>query len=69
MRRKRGCFPSKKYWLLCLPLGVTFAAGGLLSYAFFETEDNYKFVHSLWHIVMAISIVFLLPLKKDKDRK
>ena len=65
MHRKKGCYPQKKYWLLCLPFGTALAAGGLLSYAFLETDYNYKFVHSAWHTAMALAIVFLLPLRRE----
>ncbi|XP_034251935.1 transmembrane protein 8B [Thrips palmi] len=67
MRRKKGCYPQKTYWFLCLPFGMALAAGGLLGYAFLETDHNYKFVHSAWHAAMALAIVFLLPLRREAE--
>lgn len=67
MHRKKGCYPKKTYWFLCLPFGLALAAGGLLGYAFLETDHNYKFVHSAWHGMMALAIVFLLPLRHEAE--
>ncbi|XP_065350573.1 post-GPI attachment to proteins factor 6 [Cloeon dipterum] len=67
-RREGGCYPSKKYWIWCLPPGLLLAAVGLVVYAFLQTERNYKFVHSAWHAVMALSIMFLLPFKREKKQ-
>ncbi|KAF4531342.1 hypothetical protein B566_EDAN017444 [Ephemera danica] len=68
-RQRHSCFPSKKYWLIYLPPGLILAAGGLICYAFFETEQNYKFVHSAWHATMALSIVFFLPFREAQAVK
>ncbi|XP_077255398.1 post-GPI attachment to proteins factor 6 isoform X3 [Temnothorax americanus] len=48
--------PSKR-----ILVGLLFAITGLLLYSFIETEKNYQYVHSVWHIIMAISLIFLLP--------
>ncbi|XP_059488547.1 transmembrane protein 8B [Neocloeon triangulifer] len=64
-RREDGCYPSKKYWVVCLPPGLLLVAIGLVVYAFLQTEDNYKFVHSAWHAIMALSIMFLLPFRRQ----
>ncbi|XP_024867555.1 transmembrane protein 8B-like isoform X1 [Temnothorax curvispinosus] len=53
--------PSKR-----ILLGLLFAITGLLLYSFIETEKNYQYVHSVWHIIMAISLIFLLPPAKSQ---
>ncbi|XP_025987542.1 post-GPI attachment to proteins factor 6 isoform X2 [Solenopsis invicta] len=61
--RSRKCkTPSRK-----ILLGLLFAITGLSLYSFIETEKNYQYVHSVWHIVMAISLIFLLPPAKAKE--
>ncbi|KAG5328445.1 TMM8B protein, partial [Acromyrmex charruanus] len=55
--------PSRK-----ILLGLLFAITGLLLYSFIETEKNYQYVHSVWHIIMAISLIFLLPPAKLKQK-
>ncbi|XP_020281025.1 transmembrane protein 8A-like isoform X3 [Pseudomyrmex gracilis] len=53
--------PSRK-----LLFGLLLVLAGLLLYSFSETEENYQYVHSIWHIVMATSLIFLLPSAKLK---
>lgn len=53
--------------LVRLLLGSLTAITGLILFAFVETEENYKYIHSTWHIIIAISIAFLLPTKKNKS--
>jgi transmembrane protein 8A/B len=51
--------------VFCLPPGLLLVSLGLVCYAFLQTEDNYKFVHSAWHAIMALSIMFLLPFRRQ----
>ncbi|XP_050583175.1 transmembrane protein 8B-like isoform X4 [Bombus affinis] len=41
--------------------GLTLAVVGLLLFSLVETEANYQYVHSAWHMIIAISLIFLLP--------
>ena len=61
----RSCYPSVKYWKFYFPPGVLLVTVGLVCYSFLQTKQNYKFVHSAWHIIMALAIIFLLPARKQ----
>jgi hypothetical protein len=65
-KAQRSCYPSKKYWKLYFPPGVLLVTVGLVCYSFLQTKQNYKYVHSAWHIIMALAIIFLLPSKKQE---
>ncbi|CAJ1071702.1 transmembrane protein 8B-like [Xyrichtys novacula] len=67
--RRRHCYPpSWQRWALYLIPGALCALIGVCLYIFAETEDNYFYTHSLWHILVASCVVFLLP-PKEKDRE
>lgn len=53
-------FPTS-YYKIYLPLGVLLVSLGLVCFAFLQTEQNYRIVHSFWHMSVAISVAFLLP--------
>ncbi|XP_054086827.1 uncharacterized protein LOC105219972 isoform X3 [Zeugodacus cucurbitae] len=60
----RKWYPSPKYLIIYLPLGMVLVMGGLICFAFLQTKQNYHIVHSIWHMVMALSILCLLPSRK-----
>ncbi|KAF2346572.1 Protein of unknown function DUF3522 [Trinorchestia longiramus] len=64
-RKQRTCYPPRRYWLCCLLPGTLLAATGLICYAFLETIDNYQYVHSAWHVIMALSILCILPPRRS----
>lgn len=59
-KNRRMPFP-RTYYTRYLPLGAVLVSIGLICYAFLQTEQNYKLVHSLWHMIIALSVGFLLP--------
>ncbi|XP_034934133.1 post-GPI attachment to proteins factor 6-like [Chelonus insularis] len=46
---------------LKLLVGLLLASLGLILYTSVETEANYQYTHSLWHMLIALSLIFLLP--------
>ncbi|KAK3885702.1 hypothetical protein Pcinc_010089 [Petrolisthes cinctipes] len=61
----KGSWPSlEPRQLLCRGAGITLALSGLIMFALLQTKDNYKYVHSCWHMVIALSLVFLLPSRQ-----
>ncbi|XP_047658743.1 transmembrane protein 8B-like [Tachysurus fulvidraco] len=60
--KRRHCYPPTwKRWVFFLIPGILSAVIGLCVYAFAQTDSNYYYTHSIWHIVVATSVVFLLP--------
>ncbi|XP_020709413.2 post-GPI attachment to proteins factor 6-like isoform X2 [Athalia rosae] len=49
-----------------LVTGLFLATIGLLLFSLVETEANYQYVHSVWHAVIALSLLFLLPSTKSE---
>ncbi|KAJ8925288.1 hypothetical protein NQ315_009117 [Exocentrus adspersus] len=60
-KKIRQRFVQKRYIYVNIPVGTVLVAVGLTMYAFLQTEDNYKYLHSLWHIIMAVAIIIVLP--------
>ncbi|KAK5648585.1 hypothetical protein RI129_003477 [Pyrocoelia pectoralis] len=64
-KRTKVRFPSKQYRCIIFPLGIITVALGLLTYAFLQTNSNYMYLHSMWHMVIAFSIIILIPNKQS----
>lgn len=64
-QRTRKWFPARKYLSIFLPTGMVLVMIGLVCYAFLQTRQNYHIVHSVWHMLMALSILCLLPSRKS----
>ncbi|XP_042228879.1 transmembrane protein 8B-like isoform X2 [Homarus americanus] len=61
-RWHKGAWPSvQPRQFLYRGIGISLALIGLIMFALIQTKDNYKYVHSTWHVVIALSLVFLLP--------
>lgn len=60
-RKVRQRFANKRYLMISVPLGTILVGIGLILYAFLQTENNYKYLHSMWHILMAAALVIVLP--------
>nr|XP_056722216.1 post-GPI attachment to proteins factor 6 [Euleptes europaea] len=61
VKRHRCYPPSWKRWAFFLFPGISLALVAVAIYAFMETNENYYYTHSLWHVLMASSVAFLLP--------
>ncbi|XP_041257319.1 post-GPI attachment to proteins factor 6 isoform X2 [Onychostruthus taczanowskii] len=67
--KRRHCYPSSwKRWVFYLLPGITLAFIAISVYAFMETNENYYYTHSIWHVLVACSVAFLLP-PRDKHKK
>ncbi|XP_013077493.2 post-GPI attachment to proteins factor 6-like isoform X1 [Biomphalaria glabrata] len=64
--KKKSIYPSKRRLLYFIFPGVCLACLGLILNLAVETVENYKYVHSVWHIVESASILFLLPPKRGQ---
>ncbi|CAB0031652.1 unnamed protein product [Trichogramma brassicae] len=64
--RQKGSlqYPARRYRIVYLPLGLGVVFLGLVCYAFFQTNSTYFWVHSLWHVAVALGVVLLLPKRE-----
>ncbi|MBN3303610.1 TMM8B protein, partial [Amia calva] len=68
--RRRRCYPPTwKRWVFYLFPGTMIATSAVALYAFVETEENYFYIHSIWHMLIAGSVGFLLPPRAKPDDK
>ncbi|KAM8961330.1 post-GPI attachment to proteins factor 6 [Pelodytes ibericus] len=67
--KRRNCYPpSWRRWVFFLLPGVSLAVIAVSIYVFAETQSNYFYTHSLWHILVAGSVAFLLPPREKKNK-
>uniref|UniRef100_A0A4W3ITF9 EGF-like domain-containing protein n=1 Tax=Callorhinchus milii TaxID=7868 RepID=A0A4W3ITF9_CALMI len=60
--KRRHCYPPTwKRWVFFILPGVIAALVAIIVYALLETKENYFYTHSIWHILVAGSVVFFLP--------
>ncbi|KAA0722550.1 Post-GPI attachment to proteins factor 6 [Triplophysa tibetana] len=60
--KRHHCYPpSWRRWVLFLLPGIVSAVIGVCVYVFAQTDINYFYTHSIWHMMVATSVVFLLP--------
>lgn len=64
-RKTHRWFPARNYLAVYLPIGTVLVMVGLVCFAFLQTKQNYHIVHSIWHVVMALSLLCLLPNRKS----
>ncbi|CAG9862805.1 unnamed protein product [Phyllotreta striolata] len=60
-RKIKQRFANRNYLFYRLPFGFTIVAVSLTCYAFLQTENNYWYLHSIWHMMMAVSLTLILP--------
>lgn len=63
-RQNRFLPINKKYLYMNLPSGALLVSIGLVVYAALQTNSNYKYTHSFWHVVMAVAVIILLPNRR-----
>ncbi|KAK7945042.1 hypothetical protein WMY93_000770 [Mugilogobius chulae] len=67
--KRHHCYPpSWRRWVFFLLPGALCALIAVSVFVFAQTEDNYYYTHSMWHVLVAGCVVFLLP-PKEKHRE
>ena len=54
--KKKKILKVNRTCAIWLTLGVMFAVGAVLIFALIETTSNYQYVHSGWHVLIALSL-------------
>ena len=54
--KKKKVLKANRSCAVWLSLGVLFAVGAVLIFALIETTSNYQYVHSGWHVLIALSL-------------
>ena len=54
--KKKRVLKANRSCALWLSLGVIFSVGAVLIFALIETTSNYQYVHSGWHVLIALSL-------------
>lgn len=63
----RRLFPSKRYLTIYVPIGASLVSFALICYTVLQTKRDYHIIHSVWHMLMALSLLFLLPGKTSLE--
>lgn len=63
----RSCFPSRKRWAFYLIPGFSLAGSGVLVNLIITEQENYYYVHCIWHLTIELSVAFLLPSNNEDD--
>nr|XP_035939398.1 post-GPI attachment to proteins factor 6 isoform X2 [Halichoerus grypus] len=67
--RRRRCYPpSWQRWVFYLLPGISMAAVAVAIYTSMMTSDNYYYMHSIWHMLLAGSAAFLLPPREQHTK-
>uniref|UniRef100_A0A671N8B2 Transmembrane protein 8B-like n=1 Tax=Sinocyclocheilus anshuiensis TaxID=1608454 RepID=A0A671N8B2_9TELE len=65
--KRHQCYPPVwRRWVLFLLPGIASALIGVCVYVFAQTDSNYYYTHSIWHVMVATSVVFLLPPREKQ---
>lgn len=60
-RKIKQRFVARRFLMVNIPVGSALVIIGLVLYAFLETADNYKYLHSCWHVLIAMALLIILP--------
>ena len=66
--KRKKVLKANRSCAIWLTLGVLCAVAAVLVFALIETTSNYQYVHSGWHVMIALSLVFLLPYCRRDQR-